>query len=361
MALSPFTTILRQYAESNDLRTQTQEKVRKILQSTTRNKYIVSQLVSPSSWAQTPLDALVLSLRCFGSSPSSDAIYRFLDNCVCRLARKPIKYESDRIEFNVAKDREPASLLVVVYAEQWQHLFKSASTRELEDNASWTILLLKMLLDIGEDRPTIQHVFERIKDSTPDHKAHLFIHNDLQSPISICGEYQQLIEAYFKALQPKQISNGTLDKVVLQAQRIDSQILGCKPPNEVRDHPELHSWARKDPQDAIDDGTLGKLIMCLCSTYGEVRRQALNSMRRFMSTLKVFSSWQDRPRLLMSNRVLGTANGSLCSSYSARLSSLPKIPFSKTHFPTSLESLGRTCCKYWLIHFTSCTPKSINS
>ena len=289
MVLSPFSTILQQYAESDDIKTQTQKKVRRILKSITRNKYVVTQLDSPDSMARSPLDALVLSLRCFRGSSSADAIYKFLDNCICRLVRKPIKYEGDRQAFNTASDQMPTSLLAIVFAEQWQYLVKSASMSDLEGTASWILLLLQMLLDIGEDQLTIQHVFDCIKDSTPDDKVELCLHNDLQSPISISGEHQHVIDGYFKALEPKIIENGISDKAILQAQRIESQILACKPPDEARDRPELHSWAKKDPQDAIDDGTLGKLMMCLCSSYEEVRRQALSSMRRCISTLKVSS------------------------------------------------------------------------
>ena len=295
MSLSSFTTILKQYAESNDLSTKTQEKVREILKSTTRNNYIVSQVFSPNSLARTPLDALVLSLRCFGKSSYSDAIYQFLDNCVCRLARRPIKYESDRYKFNVTADRKPTSLVIVVFAEQWQHFIKNAAMMDFKGTTNWMLLLLKLLLDVGEDQPTIRRVLDCIRDSTTEHTFDMLSQNALQCPISVHEEYRQIVEAYFKALEPKHNAGATLDRAVLQAQRINSQILACKPPEEARDHPELHAWAKKDLEDAIDDGTLGKLIVCLCSTHKEVRLQAVGSMRRFMTTLKVLGpprNWQ---------------------------------------------------------------------
>ena len=344
MALSPFTKILQLYANSNKIRSKTQEKVRDILNSTTTTHCIMSQIAATPSQVQSPLDALLISLRCFQDSPGNGAVYRFLDNCVCRLVRKPIHYESARQEFNVAKSPKPTSLLAIVFAEQWQFLVRSASDGDLEAVLEWTSLLLKLLMSVGEDQPTIEHVFERIRETTPNDRIDLVMNDRLSNPIS--EKHRQAINRYGEDLQQTDISTEVQDKSDDQEKRMENRILLCKPPIEAQDHPELHSWAQKDPQEAIDEGTLGKLILCLCSAYEEVRKQALSSMQRFMSTLKVTIVFRLCFTRLTCNRNPGIASGSRYLSCLGRLWSLPRRSSNWAHILISLGSSGPTCCKY---------------
>ena len=322
MLLSPFTTVLQLYAESNEVKTKVQEKVRDILRLTTTNYYILGKTALLPSQVQSPLDALVISLKCFQESPLSGAIYKFLDNCVCRLVRKPVNYESDRQELNVAQDRMSTSLLAVVFAEQWQFLVRSAPYEDSEVIAHWVALFLKLLMSIGEDRPTLEQIFKRIKETTPDDKINLVSDEGLENPIS--ERQQQIIDAYTEDLQPKHISTEVQDVFDIQSRRLENQILLCKPSVEAKDHPELHVWEQKDVQEVIDDGILGKLVLCLCSAYEEVRRQALSSMRRFMLVLKVVLIPVFWVTLLIDDRILGIANGSQYLCYSGKLQSLSR-------------------------------------
>ena len=59
------------------------------------------------------------------------------------------------------------------------------------------------------------------------------------------------------------------------------------PPQEPTDHPELHGWAREEIQDAVIDGSVGKLVFCLCSKDVSVRKESLNQIRSLSEKLKV--------------------------------------------------------------------------
>ena len=59
-----------------------------------------------------------------------------------------------------------------------------------------------------------------------------------------------------------------------------------KLPEEPSNHPALHQWQRYNLNDAVDNGSLADLILCLCSSHDEIRRQALMNLRLFASRLQ---------------------------------------------------------------------------
>jgi nucleolar pre-ribosomal-associated protein 1 len=57
------------------------------------------------------------------------------------------------------------------------------------------------------------------------------------------------------------------------------------PPEEDEKHIGLTRWKKKDLSEAIDDGDIGELLLCLCSKHAEIRLQAINNTRQLMATL----------------------------------------------------------------------------
>jgi nucleolar pre-ribosomal-associated protein 1 len=57
------------------------------------------------------------------------------------------------------------------------------------------------------------------------------------------------------------------------------------PSDEDEKHTGLTRWRKKDLGEAIEDGDIGDLLLCLCSKHAEIRLQAINSLRQLMATL----------------------------------------------------------------------------
>ena len=60
-----------------------------------------------------------------------------------------------------------------------------------------------------------------------------------------------------------------------------------KLPVEDERHAALHKWEREDLTEALEQGDIGELLLCLCSGHEEIRRQAHSAITRFMAKLKV--------------------------------------------------------------------------
>lgn len=59
--------------------------------------------------------------------------------------------------------------------------------------------------------------------------------------------------------------------------RIQTELL--RPAQESENRPELRRWQNMNIDEALQDGILGSLALCLCSRYQEIRKQGLNALR----------------------------------------------------------------------------------
>ena len=61
------------------------------------------------------------------------------------------------------------------------------------------------------------------------------------------------------------------------------------PPQEPDDHPSLHCWRNETIEDAIADGMIGELYLCLCSEVKAVRMEALAGIQLVKTRIQVWS------------------------------------------------------------------------
>ena len=284
MPLSPFTTVLRLKTESHNIRTP--DHMRDLLHSIVRDNAILQQHTELPS-----LDALLDSLMDVGDWQASDVVFQFLDNCILRYVRKPIKYYDDLVTMdggaapmvNPAPD-QPVSLLWVVLMEQWPFLVKSAEPSNLTNVAEWLARYLDYSRFIGEDSKKLSDIRDQIRSQVKDNECRGILKRALNASrdrVSSSGQEAVVLEGrvHTNGTMPSNLPNK--DTVLILPQSPTG------PPEEDENHPELTKWTQKEVSDAVEDGTVGQLILCLCSTYKEIRRQAFGNLCSLLEKVQV--------------------------------------------------------------------------
>ncbi|KAF2143907.1 uncharacterized protein K452DRAFT_247410 [Aplosporella prunicola CBS 121167] len=273
LQFSPFTSVLKVLASSPDAASA--GSIAQLLSSVVRDQGILQAATQPSAF-----DAFVTSLRTSEGAPIADAVFSFLDDCFGRLVRKPIKYQDDLD--TLAMDRAEGSnvsLLLLTVAEQWPFVVKSGSDVSSKV-AGWLASFLTLLQQIGEDRVVLQSVLDKVLKAAAG------------------ASYQKTLKKALKqrdAVEVKQFADNaedrlSLDKNMSSAIENDAEDDVATslelPPEEDENHPGLHKWIQKEVEEAVDDGNIGDLILCLCSTHTAIRKQALSNLQKLMSKVQ---------------------------------------------------------------------------
>lgn len=280
LRFSPFVTLLRLCARRPKGQA-TRKEFTDLLRSV-----IVENGILQQTTRQSPVEAFVASLS---DAPkllpagtataweASDATYTFLDECLNRLVRKPIKYLDDLdalaqslpvpdLSASQSSQGRLFSLLPIVCLEQASFLSKLALD-DGENVKAWIARFLHALEIIGEDRMLVRGVKEKI-GGLPT--------------LSLTGLSLSL-EAEAKSAEGT--GKGDETATVHSKPRLADlgpSILFSNPPIERQNHPGLHRWQQKDLDEALENGDVGDLVMCLSSQDGSIRLQALPAIRKLM-------------------------------------------------------------------------------
>ena len=246
----------------------------------------------------TGLDIFVRTLQTM-EMVASEALYAFLDNCIMRCEKKTVVYSDlldDLVNMIEAKGEHippgfHADLLLVTIMEQLPYLI----ARQDEATIATVARFLRIYLDFsvlrGISRPLLIRIrdtmtvcFEKYKD------CFQVIEKALEEPLDsdIQHDFDQLIPEDVEDV-PQYVA-----PVSLNAEKIQEETeTPPGPPIEDKDHHGLVRWTRGDIQDAIADGAVAELILCLCSEFEEIRKQALTGVGKLMQKLEVSSMSED--------------------------------------------------------------------
>ncbi|KAL8951700.1 MAG: hypothetical protein Q9222_002348 [Ikaeria aurantiellina] len=240
-----------------------------------------------------------------------DALFEFLDGCFTRLSKKAVKYHQDRLELLAAMKYQwdPSTEylsgdFLMVIMEQWSFLPDSRPMLEVENITHWLSQYLYLLEYHNVDARFVQHIRGEIKGKTKNKQCRRWLSHVPKSHHSLHSARSQQ-PAERASPSRKGLPGGSAVKEDIPRQ-------GWKPPSpplpEDEDHPGLGKWRLLDIGEAVADGSIGELILCLCSKYPEIRKQALSELRTWIGRLQASQYSEREPIYLLTGELVETAD-----------------------------------------------------
>lgn len=235
-------------------------------------------------------EVLLLSLQNLKHGLPSDSLFEFLDNCILRCLRKPVKYYDDLatnvsgLTPNIGKMTScKIDLLMVTILHQWPFLIKSAKPVVLKEVTLWLVRYLDFLLHNDGSLALLSMIREKFTGQVRDGQVRGLLEKALREP-TIYGTKDEL----HRINRPNQKGSNpsvSLSQEIGVESNKDTEV--AQLPTEDDDHPALVRWAQMGISEAIKDGEIGGLILCLCSKYEDIRKQAIVNLGKFSGILQV--------------------------------------------------------------------------
>jgi nucleolar pre-ribosomal-associated protein 1 len=251
------------------IRTDDAKKLCELLENVLVEQGILSSL-------NGPFDALIASLK---DSDPQDLLpqLQFLDNCLSRIAKKPVHYED--LTSSLLNDSEKSlSLLVAGVLEQWPFVLKSNDLAKEQAVASWIASLLKQLKLAGEDKKALKNVRDSLYELSEKKKTKSIFKKSLKGSEEAKDQSPETVDSDSRS-KPGAPSKATTSVGLLD-------VFGPLP-SESEDHAGLYKWEKEEIDIAIEQGRISDLMLCLCSEHEEIRRQGFAAVTRLMAKLKV--------------------------------------------------------------------------
>ena len=294
---SPFVTLLKLLVTSKDA--QMYGGIKSLLSEILHDQEMLQTKTSPGA-----LDVIIASLSATSTSDApSTALLEFLDDCCARFNKVPIKYFDDldamraRSSQSVAESG-PFSPLLMTLVEQWP--FKGGATQTgtaADALAQWLSRLLYLLKLIGEDEMLLSSVRDSMVETANP------TYTDMLKDAFLWKMGKERAKEALKLATGADFS-GSERSTRSPVPRMNNEIIAHDqpdvglemPPAEDKRHVGLTRWRKKELVEAIEDGDIGELLLCLCSEHAEIRLQAIQSIRQLMATLST-----TKPHALESN------------------------------------------------------------
>lgn len=231
----------------------------------------------------SPFEVLLLSLQNVKRGLPSDSLFEFLDNCILRCLRKPVKYYDDLAASELRPTTCKIDLLMVTILDQWPFLIKSAKPLVLKEVTLWLVRYLDFLMHNDCSLALLSMIREKFMGQVRDKDICGLLEKALSVP-TIYGTKDEL----HKINRLHQKESNPLENLHLEIgaeSNMDTEV--SQFPTEDEDHPALIRWANMGISEAIKDGQIGELILCLCSKYEDIREQAIVNLRKFSGILQV--------------------------------------------------------------------------
>lgn len=244
------------------------------------------------------LDALIASLgAASGSSASSPEVLAFLDDCCARFTKVPIKYFDDLDLFCKRNERPSSdpphiSPLLMTVVEQWPFRASDSTTSAAaEPIAQWISRLLYLLKLIGEDEDLLIPVRDTLVEAAKkEHKGLLQDSFLWKMGKERAKEALKLATGADFSGSDRSTTSPVPRPQSANSNKVRAEVNLEAPPVEDERHTGLTRWKKKELTEAIEDGDIGNLLLCLCSTHQEIRLQAINNIQQLMTRMKVNAS-----------------------------------------------------------------------
>jgi nucleolar pre-ribosomal-associated protein 1 len=296
LKFSPFVSLLRLHAKqaSNSL-------IRSLLGDVLCEQGLINKSIDTAG--ASPLDALVASLTLF--KDQADPVYTFLDDCLSRGSRQPVKYldSLEEQKRQLSSDSVTPSLVIEVVREQAPFAAEKLTGTDRATVTAWIgdiLSLYALTSDAGSLLDTIASSIAKLdgaveKDQGVDMSKTL-------AAVSLSSK-EELLPTADESLSFEQQSEGLPFHAV---------------PIESPNHPEIFKWQQKDLDLAIEDGDLDALVLCLCSEHTDIRHQARVQLSNLVVKLQASDlETKDQLRILV---------GELLETYEQHLADHPGVP-----------------------------------
>ena len=279
LRFSPFMTLLKLSVQSPA--ENSTGAIRELLISIIKEHDIL-QTETPTS----SLDILIQVLSRSQDQNAPDATFDFLDDCVQRLIRKPLKYQDDLDALErgnvtaVAGDRHPVSMMLITVLEQWWFVPRSRPN-EAYDIGRMIDAYLTLSERIGEDENVISILrckFDETAIRTELDRSYLI-------GVNLTDKFKSEEQRHLpEEIEPREVIAET--HTVENKSLDDDQLLVVDtPPVEPESHPELLRWIHKDVDSIIEENLTSGLVLGLCSIHFAIRKEALTNIRKLAAKL----------------------------------------------------------------------------
>ncbi|KAJ5496440.1 Nucleolar pre-ribosomal-associated protein 1 N-terminal [Penicillium fimorum] len=286
MQYSPFTSILKVLMDTSDK------------DSSRRISTLLKTVLVDNSVLQSSPHAFASVLSSLENS-EADALHHqlvFFDNCVSRVAKKPVHYQ-DLLQSLSDDVSRTTSALVAAIVEQWPFVVKSGDASTEAAVGAWIASLLGNLKQAGESTKVLKAARDALVEATETKKIKSLLKKSLKEADDADNEDKMDID-----------SGSNVPSSSNKASTVDlDEIFGFLP-TEGTTHNALNKWEREDIAEAVDQGHVAELMLCLCSQHEEVRRQAFANIIRFMAKLKESTYAEWRTVFTLAGELLETVN-----------------------------------------------------
>jgi nucleolar pre-ribosomal-associated protein 1 len=295
-------------------------------------RMLVGQVLIENNVLTTPkkaddvssLDALVASVLKVEDSGST---WEFIDDCIGRAVRKPIKYIDDL-----------ESLALPVDDKKKKKKKASGAAMQMPSVIAAVLLEQAPFVKSKDDNSTIRHWihdFLTLQQATSDagpvlaeivKKIHKILGSVSESELDateILAKVRKGFEAPVETGEPagESTRESTKDRIPAYS----------PPPEEPSSHPELLRWAQKDIDLAIEDGDISALMLDLCSEHSDIRKQSFLQLQKFK--LRLDSS----PTSESNTTQISLLVGELCETFSQHYLHRKPRPLTKNTTTTTTD------------------------
>lgn len=219
------------------------------------------------------MDALIASLETSGSFKALPETWTFIDDCINRFIKKPIKYLDD-IEALAASrsvDDPAISCFAAVLLEQMP--FTSRMEPESRENVlTWVSRFVAGLASVGEDKKVLSAIKDELK--TKGFKL------SKASVRDIASRETDILSVPERS--PLEVSSQEMPKAPIR----NYDITWTVAPQEPQTYPELVRYKKEEVTDLVHGEVLPKLFLSLCSSYPEIRKQGFAALEDVQNRVK---------------------------------------------------------------------------
>jgi nucleolar pre-ribosomal-associated protein 1 len=296
LKFSPFVTLLRLHAKhpNNAL-------IRGMLGDVLGEQGLLNK--SADAAVASPLDALVASLSLINEQ--GDDIYTFIDDCLSRGSRQPVKYldSLEEQKRQLSSDSVTPSLLIEVIREQAPFAAEKLTGATRATVMAWIGQIISLYALTSDAGPLLDAIASGVAklDGVTQKDAGAVLSKTL-AEIALSDRNEDAPTADDEFSPEDQDGNLPFEAV----------------PIESPNHPEIFKWQQKDLDLAIEDGDIDALILCLCSEHTDIRHQARVQLSNLVVKLQASDlETKDQLRILL---------GELLETYEQHLADHPGVP-----------------------------------